>query len=174
MTSAKAILKNLDIAPRKTRKVADLIRGLTVNEALAQLEVNSLRGAGPIIKLLYSAVANAKNAKNAKLDEAKLYVKEIYVDKGIMLKRYLPRAQGRATPIQKKRSHITLILGELENAKRKFVFHRVSKKTKQSIAKETKAKDKSKPPKDTEAKPKEEKAVESAPTRRRIFRRKAI
>ncbi len=171
MTSAKAILKNLDIAPRKTRKVADLIRGLTVNEALAQLEVNSLRGAGPIIKLLYSAVANAKNAK---LDEAKLYVKEIYVDKGIMLKRYLPRAQGRATPIQKKRSHITLILGELENAKRKFVFHRVSKKTKQSMAKETKAKDKSKPPKDTEAKPKEEKAVESAPTRRRIFRRKAI
>ncbi|MDE2144675.1 MAG: 50S ribosomal protein L22 [Patescibacteria group bacterium] len=171
MTSAKAILKNLDIAPRKTRKVADLIRGLTVNEALAQLEVNSLRGAGPIIKLLYSAVANAKNAK---LDEAKLYVKEIYVDKGIMLKRYLPRAQGRATPIQKKRSHITLILGEKENAKRKFVFHRVSKKTKQSIAKETKAKDKSKPPKDTEAKPKEEKAVESAPTRRRIFRRKAI
>lgn len=167
MTEAKAILKNLDIAPRKVRRVADLIRGLTVNEALAQLEVNSLRGTDPIRKLVYSAVSNAKNAK---LDESKLFIKSILVDKSIMLKRYLPRAQGRATPIQKKRSHITLVLGEKKNAKPRFVFHRANKKTKQSAIKETKQKEK---PKDTEVKSKEEKTTEAAP-RRRIFRRKAI
>ncbi len=74
MNEAKAILKNLDIAPRKVRLVANLIRGLAVNEALAQLEMNSLRSSAPIKKLIYSAVANAKNAH---LDEARLYVKTI-------------------------------------------------------------------------------------------------
>ncbi len=168
MTETKAVLKNFDLAPRKARLVADLIRGLTVNEALAQLEMNALRGTDPIRKLIYSAVSNAKNSK---LDENKLFIKTIFVDKSIMLKRYLPRAQGRATPIQKKRSHITIVLGEKDSAKPRFSFHRVGKKIKQSPVKEAKQKEK---PKDTsEQKSKEEKTTGATP-RRRIFRRKAI
>jgi large subunit ribosomal protein L22 len=170
MNEAKAILKNLDIAPRKVRLVANLIRGLAVNEALAQLEMSSLRSTGPIKKLVYSAIANAKNAH---LDESKLYVKTIYVDKGIMLKRYLPRAQGRATPLQKKRSHITLVLGEKEQ-KQRFVLHRHGAKPKTAVkpkeekvgkVKQSEVKEKA------EAKPREEKG---AKTTRRVFRRKAI
>ncbi len=171
MNEAKAILKNLDIAPRKVRLVANLIRGLAVNEALAQLEMNSLRSSAPIKKLIYSAVANAKNAH---LDEARLYVKTIYVDKGIMLKRYLPRAQGRATPLQKKRSRVTLVLGEKEQ-KQRFVLHRHGAKPK-TAAKQPKEEKVSKPPRSAvkekaEAKPREEKGAE---TTRRMFRRKAI
>ncbi|MCL5006959.1 MAG: 50S ribosomal protein L22 [Patescibacteria group bacterium] len=172
MTEAVAKLKNIDVAPRKMRKVAGLIRGLTVNEALAQLEMLDLRGTEPLRKLVYSAVANAKNGK---LDEAKLYVKELYVDKGLMLKRYLPRAQGRATPLQKKRSHVVLVLAEKSGeTKDRFVFHRTGRKIKSSAGTEKKVKEKAKAPvREMEAKPKEEKSGET-PSRRRIFRRKAI
>jgi large subunit ribosomal protein L22 len=108
-------LNYLRMAPRKVRSVADLIRGLTVNEAEAQLLSQRRRPSGAILKLLRSAVANAKN--NRKLNPDHLFVTEIRVDQGPMLKRMLPRARGSASPIQKKMSNVTLVLGVNENQK---------------------------------------------------------
>ena len=115
MKTQIAKLNYLRIAPRKTRLVASMIKGLSINEAEAQLLVNPKRPSEAVLKLLRSAVANAKN--NQKLDPEKLFVKEIRVDNGPMLKRFMPRAMGRASEIQKKSSHIILILGEAENLK---------------------------------------------------------
>lgn len=105
-----AKLNYLRIAPRKVRLVADLLSGLSANEAEAQLLLLRKRAVPPILKLLRSAVANAKN--NRKLDAEKLYIESVRVDQGPMLKRYLPRARGSASPIQKKMSHVTLVLTE--------------------------------------------------------------
>jgi large subunit ribosomal protein L22 len=117
MTEQTAKLNYLRIAPRKTRGVADLIRGLSVNDAEAQLLVQRRRPAKALLKLLRSAVANAKNNK---LNEEHLYIKEIRVDGGPMLKRYLPRARGSASPLQKKMSHVTLVLGVNEKLQPKY------------------------------------------------------
>jgi large subunit ribosomal protein L22 len=117
MQEQTAKLSYLRIAPRKTRSVADLIRGLSVNDAEAQLLVQRRRPAKALLKLLRSAVANAKNNK---LNADHLFVKEIRVDGGPMLKRYLPRARGSASPIQKKMSHVTITLGVNEKLKPKY------------------------------------------------------
>jgi large subunit ribosomal protein L22 len=121
-----AKLNYLRIAPRKTRSVADLIRGLRVDEAEAQLMVQRRRPAKPILKLLRSAVANAKNNK---LNVDHLFIFEIRVDGGPMLKRSLPRARGSASPIQKKMSHVTIVLGVNEKLTPKYKIV-VPKKTK--------------------------------------------
>lgn len=105
-----AKLNFLRIAPRKVRSVAGLLRGLSVNEAEAQLLVQPRRAAQPLLKLLRSAVAGAKNNKH--LNPDKLFVKILKVDQGPMMKRSLPRARGMATMIQKKMSHVTLVLEE--------------------------------------------------------------
>lgn len=107
-------LRNLDIAPRKTRLVADAVRGLSVNEAEARLLMQSKRAAGPILKLLRSAKAGAA-AKDLNPDS--LYIQSIRVDQGQMLKRFMPRARGSASSIQKKMSHVILVLGEDPHAK---------------------------------------------------------
>jgi large subunit ribosomal protein L22 len=117
MQTQTAKLNFLRIAPRKTRSVADLIRGLPVDQAEAQLLVQRRRPAKAILKLLRSAVANAKNNK---LNADHLFVSEIRVDGGPMLKRSLPRARGSASPIQKKMSHITLMLGINEKLAPKY------------------------------------------------------
>ncbi len=109
MTQATATLQYLHMAPRKVRLVADVIRGLSVNEAEAQLLYHARRAAKPLLKLLRSASANAKVKK---MDMDRLIVSRITVDQGPMLKRSLPRAMGRATPLQKKMSHIVLTLEE--------------------------------------------------------------
>lgn len=111
MATSSAKLRYLRIAPRKARLVANVIKGLAVGEAEAQLMFNAKRASDPVLKLLRSAVANAKNKQ---LNAEKMVVKEIRVDGGPMIKRWLPRAQGRATPLQKKSSHITLIIEESE------------------------------------------------------------
>ena len=110
MKQQTAQLNNLRIAPRKVRFVADLLRGLTVTEAEAQLLIHNRRSAAPLLKLLRSAVANAVN--NQKISPDSLRVKEIFVGQGTMLKRFMPRAQGRAAAIHKKFSHVTLVLEE--------------------------------------------------------------
>jgi large subunit ribosomal protein L22 len=110
-----AKLKYLRIAPRKTRLVADLIRGKSVDEALALLSFTTKRAAKPIEKLLKSAIANAKH--NFQLDPSKLYIAKITVDEGPKYKRWLPRARGQADEIQKKTSHITLVLEEQGKSK---------------------------------------------------------
>ena len=118
METQTAKLNYLRIAPRKVRSVGDLINGLTVNEAEAQLLVQRRRPAKSLLKLLRSAVADAKN--NKKLNPDHLFIASIRVDQGPMLKRSLPRARGSASPIQKKMSHVTLVLGVNENLKSRF------------------------------------------------------
>lgn len=104
----KAQLRQLRIAPRKVRVVVDQVRGLTVEKAERKLETLVKAAAIPILKLIRSAAANAEH--NNKLTKEQLYIKTIRVDEGVALKRWMPRAMGRATPIHKKASHITLIL----------------------------------------------------------------
>lgn len=110
------------------RSVADLVRGLSVNEAEAQLMLLRNRAAVPLRKLLRSAIQNLQN--NKKLDAANFYVEAITVDSGPMLKRFLPRARGMATPIQKKMSHVTIVLGENQNLKPSRFKIKIQKKEK--------------------------------------------
>jgi len=168
-------LNHLKMAPRKVRLVANSLKGLSVNEAEAQLLISAKRTSGPLLKLLRSAAANLKN--NKKMEAEKFFIKEIRVDGGPMLKRWMPRAQGRATPIQKKSSHVTLVLAQLE--KQKVSRFTIIKKEKISKLKFEKMKEKSKH-KDQEVegmlKPKKEaKGLEKKPGFvKRIFNRKAV
>lgn len=107
---AKAVARNIRIASRKVRLVVDLIRGKQVGEALAILK-HTPKAASPVVeKLLKSAIANAEH--NYEMDPNKLVVSKIFVDQGPTLKRFRPRAQGRASRIHKRTSHITVVLNE--------------------------------------------------------------
>lgn len=117
-TEQIAKLNYLKITPRKVRSVGDLIKGLSVNDAEAQLLVQRRRPAKALLKLLRSAVANATN--NKRLNPDHLYVASVRVDQGPMLKRMLPRARGSASPIQKKMSNVMLTLGVNESFKPKY------------------------------------------------------
>jgi large subunit ribosomal protein L22 len=108
----KAKLRYLRISPRKVRLVADLVRGFNVEEAEAQLKSLNKKAALPMLKLLQSAIANAEH--NFKFKKDNLYISELRVDEGPTLKRYLPRAFGRATLLRKKMSHIIIGLDEIE------------------------------------------------------------
>jgi|TARA_B100002003_G_C14113469_1_gene535538 large subunit ribosomal protein L22 len=107
-----ARLRNVPTSPRKMRIVADLIRGMNVENAMSVLEHTSKEAAGRLYKLLRSAIANweVKN-EGERVEENQLYVKEISVDSGRMLKRIQPAPQGRAHRIRKRSNHVTLILG---------------------------------------------------------------
>ncbi len=105
---AKAKLNELRMAPRKVRLVADLIRGMDAKKAKDQLRLSKKRASKPMLKLLNSAIANAEHNQN--LDKSTLTVKIATVDEGPALKRYQPRAFGRATEIKKRSSHIKLVL----------------------------------------------------------------
>lgn len=104
----KAILKDYRQSPRKVRLLADLVRGKKVVEALATLRFVDKRAAGPFAKVISSAVANAKATG---VDETKLFIKSVAVDKGTVLKRSMPRARGSASRINKRNSHISVELG---------------------------------------------------------------
>jgi len=171
MKTQKVQLNYLRIAPRKVRLVANVIKNLSVSEAEAQLLLSPQKAAESLIKLLRNAVAAAKN--NQQLDSKNLFVKEISVDQVPTLKRYLPRAMCRATPLSKKSSHITLILAESEKLKEpRFKIVKREKITKtqaERLKKEKKEKEIPKP-----------KAEEAAKTTKqpgfikRMFRRKSI
>lgn len=105
----KAILKNYRQSPRKVRLLADLVRGKKVGEAIATLRFVEKRAAGPFIKVIESAVANAKGLGK---DAARLKVTKVAVDKGTVLKRFMPRARGSASRINKRSSHIVVELSE--------------------------------------------------------------
>ena len=105
----KAFLKNYRQSPRKVRLVAGLIRGKNVDEALVQLGFLAKRASDPIKKLLLSAVANAKQIG---AEKENLFIKEIRVDKGIVMKRMMPAAMGTGHRINKRTSHILLVLAE--------------------------------------------------------------
>ena len=107
-----AKLSYLRIAPRKVRLVADLIRGKKAEEAKNILNFTVKKAARPLLKLLKSAVANAKHDFQAS-DESNLFIAKVIVDEGPKLKRWRARARGVAGRIQKKTSHVTLVLGEI-------------------------------------------------------------
>ena len=109
-TKYTAKLRNIRIAPRKARLVADMVRGQKVSRAIDNLKVTNRKAAPLVSKLIQSAMANATNKETVDID--RLVVAEIFVDEGATLKRFLPRAQGRATPLRKRSSHITVKLTE--------------------------------------------------------------
>ncbi len=106
----KAVLRDVRISARKARKVADLVRGKRVSVAVDLLKLTNRRAAPMVAKLIKSAMASA--TEKATVDVDRLSVAEIFVGEGSTLKRYLPRAQGRATPVRKRSSHITVKLQE--------------------------------------------------------------
>lgn len=105
----KAFLKNYRQAPRKVRLVASLVKGKSVANAIIELDFLAKRAGFPIKKLLLSAVANAKNMG---VEEENLFVKELRVDKGIVMKRMMPAAMGTGHRINKRTSHLALLLAE--------------------------------------------------------------
>ena len=102
--------KFIRVSPRKIRLVIDLVRGMDVLEALSQLQFSKKAAALPLAKIIKSAIANAEESYQLKKDN--LFIKTIFVDGGPTLKRWMPKAMGRATPIRKRTSHINLILSE--------------------------------------------------------------
>jgi len=163
---AIAKLRYLKIAPRKVRLVADLIRGKSIEEAQTILNFTLKKAAQPLLKLLKSAIANAKEKDN-------LYISKIVVDEGPKYKRWMPRARGQAFEIQKKSSHVTILLDEIF-AKSKKKIKEAEKtepkndKTDEAIEKIQKMeKPKFRPITET-SKPKIEKGI------KKIFRRKAF
>ncbi len=106
----RAVAKFVRISPRKIRLVMDQVRGKQVGEALNMLSFAPQRGARILKKLVNSAIANAE--QNTSVDVDSLYIMRIYADEGPTLKRWRPRAQGRATSIRKRTSHLTVVLNE--------------------------------------------------------------
>ncbi|MBI2041909.1 MAG: 50S ribosomal protein L22 [Candidatus Nealsonbacteria bacterium] len=165
MITAK--LRHLHIAPRKVRLIADLIRGKSTTEAVTILNFTTKKAALDIQNLLNSAIANAKN--NFQLDPSNLYILKISVDEGPKIKRFMPRARGSANEIQKKTSHINLVLEEIEKGAGKL------KATKEEeVAKDEKIekiKKEEKPKLKPEAKIRATKSEKGA---KRIFRRQVF
>ena len=169
MITAK--LYNLRIAPRKVRLVADLIRGQSAEEALSILNFTSKKAANPIIKLLNSALSNAKN--NFQLEPANLYISKITVDEGPKLKRWRARARGSAYTILKRTSRINLVLDKIKGSKKIGKAKMAKKAEKVEKIEEAYQPEKSRPKYEAAAraeKPKSEKRI----SLKRIFRRKVF
>lgn len=111
MVAYRSYLKGIRISPRKARLVLDLVRGKLVQDALDTLRFTNKRAAPIVAKMINAAIANAEQV--ATIDVDKLVISEAYADGGPVLKRFLPRAQGRATQVRKRTSHITVKLSEL-------------------------------------------------------------
>lgn len=106
----KVQLRHLRIAPRKVGLIASLVRGMSAAKAEEQLRYTKRAAGLPVLKLLLSGVANAE--QQYKLNKSQLYLKSITVGDGVTLKRWMPRAQGRATPIRKRASHVVIVLSD--------------------------------------------------------------
>jgi large subunit ribosomal protein L22 len=110
---AIAKVRNIRVTPMKARRVVNLVRGKQATEALAILKFAPQAASEPVYKLVQAAVANAKvkaDAANTFVDEDDLFVSQAFVDEGVTLKRFRPRAQGRAFRINKRTSHITIVV----------------------------------------------------------------
>ncbi len=140
----KAFLKNYRQSPRKVRLVANLIKGKSVPQAIVELDYLAKRAGEPITKLLMSAVSNAKT--NFNIEKEDLMIKELRVDKGIVMKRMMPAAMGTGHRINKRTSHITIVLAEkgakTESAKKekKVKTEKTAKPVKEVKAKKAVAK----------------------------------
>lgn len=132
---AVAKLKNYPTSPRKMRLLADLIRGMKVEKALAELEHNPKHSSVPMRKLLLSAIANWKQ-KNEGGDEGQLYVTIVMVDSARMIKRMRPAPQGRGYKIRKRSNHVTLMVDNTPTARE--LKKTAAKKTYSSKVKENK------------------------------------
>jgi len=153
----QATVRRVRIAPRKARLVVDMVRSLDALDAKKQLQTLPKRSAGVVYKLLNSAIANAEH--NNKLKVENLYIVRAFVDEGPTLKRWMPRAFGRATQIRKRTSSITIVLSEKQGAEESSEKEPASKKATTSKL-ETAGSEKKKQPKskaDAESKPKEKK-----------------
>ena len=164
-TQATAVLKNINVAPRKVRLVANSIKGMHVVNALAQLETMTQRSTEPLSKLIRSAVANAKEGD---MNENKLIIKSIRVDQGATLKRSRARARGRATLVQKKMSHVVLELVESDKVSvPEYVI-------KEKVKKEKKPKSEKKQTQKPKFEEKPKKGKEKRGFKERVFRRKSV
>lgn len=134
----KAILKNHRQSPRKVRLVTDSIKGKKVEDAIVNLSVMPKRAADPILKLLNSAIANAKNNS---VDTTGFVIKDITVNEGVTLKRFRPKWRGTAHPIRKRSSHIKIEIGTKEEkakkAEKKAIKKTTVKTTKKAVTKKT-------------------------------------
>lgn len=133
----KAILKNYRQSPRKVRLVADVIKGKKVADAKVQLQFLVKRAALPFEKLLDSALANAR--QNFNTDSADLYIKDVRVDKGVVLKRIMPRARGSASRINKRTSNLVIVLEEKGIKSEKRAKKEVKPKAVKKVVKAKKA-----------------------------------
>ena len=129
----KAFLKNYRQSPRKVRLVASLVCGKDVTSAITELDFLAKRAGEPIKKLLLSAVANAKQLG---IEQESLFIKEMRVDKGIIMKRMMPAAMGTGHRINKRTSHVTLVLAE--KTAKKSASAKSSGETKEKVVKEIK------------------------------------
>jgi len=136
----KVKLNNLRTSPRKVRQVIDLVRGKQVAEAQSILSFTLNKSARPVLKLLNSALATAKNDMH--IDETNLFISKITVDEGPKLKRWHPMSRGRAYPIIKRTSHIVLILSEatlISKEKQEKIKSQITKSKPQTKSKKTKS-----------------------------------
>lgn len=163
----KAKLNYLRIAPRKVRLVADLIRGMDIKQAETQLKFLPKRASVPLLKLLKSAIANAKNTFNLEKDD--LYIEKILINQGPSFKRWRPVSRGRAFTIMKRTSHVSLVLGVKKGIKGEKPIKKVEPAEAKKKVEETKVeKPKFKAPKEISKRP------ESRGLFKKIFRRKSF
>lgn len=173
-----ATAKHLHIAPRKMRLVTNLIKGMNAQEAIVQLQHANKKAAPMLIKLLQSAIANAQN--NFNYDTKFLFVKDVTVDMGKVMKRYFPRARGSAFEIRRKMCHINLTLEERKSGKASKVklgfLNKAKDEAKEVSVDSTEAVNK-KPTSDKEKKSQvfktdEQKKLSKVANKRRLFNRK--
>ncbi|MCJ1715645.1 50S ribosomal protein L22 [Microbacterium sp. M1A1_1b] len=130
MVESIARVRHIRVTPQKARRVIELIRGKQAHEALAILKFAPQGASEPVYKLVASAIANARvkaDSANSFLDERDLYVSRVFVDEGTTLKRFQPRAQGRAFRINKRTSHITVVLATPDEAEAAATSKKASK-----------------------------------------------
>jgi large subunit ribosomal protein L22 len=132
LPGARAIARHVRVSPMKARRVVNLVRGLPAREALTVLQFAPQSASEPVYKVLASAIANAEN--NERLDPDSLLVAEAYVDEGPTLKRFRPRAQGRAYRIRKRTSHITIVVESVPAAQARAAKAGVAKATRAAKA----------------------------------------
>jgi large subunit ribosomal protein L22 len=132
LPGARAIARHVRVSPMKARRVVNLVRGLPAREALTVLQFAPQSASEPVYKVLASAIANAEN--NERLDPDSLLVAECYVDEGPTLKRFRPRAQGRAYRIRKRTSHITMVVESVPVSQARAAKAGVAKATKAAKA----------------------------------------
>jgi large subunit ribosomal protein L22 len=132
LPGARAIARHVRVSPMKARRVINLVRGLPAKEALTVLQFAPQAASVPVYKVLASAIANAEN--NERLDGDSLLVAEAYVDEGPTLKRFRPRAQGRAYRIRKRTCHITVVVESVSVAQTRAAKATVAKATKAAKA----------------------------------------